>query len=185
MVKPELFLWTIYTHLFQDIFSNDVQVWQNWQKCTNACFKVFFTLKIYQIHQTVIHSRSEPTSLKAPGWMPWGWWWEASSSLMQPRLRGGTDEHKQIKDRNDLEPNAHSATLSRHRALDTPPRVKQGRGWGWAHCRVGRVGCSMGSRKEREQVQMKMTNKDTGKREAKVPSGGGAAKGKHGTVQAL
>lgn len=43
----------------------------------------------------------------------------------------------------------------------------------------------MGSRKEREQVQMKMTNKDTGKREAKVPSGGGAATGKHGTVQAL
>lgn len=34
--------------------------------------------------------------------------------LMQPRLGGGTDEHKQIKDRNDLEPNAHS-NPSRHK----------------------------------------------------------------------
>lgn len=97
---------------------------------------------------------------------------------MQPRLRGGTDEHKQIKDRNDLEPNAHSATLSRHKG--TRHSTKD---WARVEVRVSSLQSRKGGvwlgKQEGKGTSANEEDKDTGKEEAKVPKWRGAAKVKY------
>lgn len=108
--------------------------------------------------------------------------WEASSSLMQPRLRRNRWAQAN-KGQEWPRANAHSATLSRHKG--TPDTANQeglskGGEVRWAHCRVGRGGVWFG---KQEGKGTSANEEDIQKEGGKVPKWGDSKQ--YGPVQAL